>query len=853
MVDRRRWYGLVCSPMIFWLAWTASLSCCASELTSTQRYFYELRQRRLFGLAEDACRQMLADDGLSRAQRLELTIELSRSLAEHAKFTIGEEQSDLWQSAVQVVDDQLQRGNRYPQRLRLQVQKALVLGGRGEFLRWQVELSPYDPSLRHSARDALRTAIVECKGLQQPLAAQILNLGQRPPVAGELRREDVRRLQSNVRFRLGLALLDYADLFDNASAERVSAIIDAEALFRRLAGGLPDQLLTQRSQLMLMKCRRLRGQLGGLADRLQKMLSASLAELHNEIVVERVRVLLAEGQLADAVQVTLDEQRIASKLSGELHFLRMLALLESWNLALRQDKTELAEQLMSQVRTAAERVQTQEGGYWAVRCARLLEYSQDVRKYGTSLAHLVRRAQAEYLAGEITDAIATYASVVADARKSNRPLIAASMALTRASILLDTGQFAAAEQALREMFTQFPTDINAPRAHLLWAYTLGRLYDADRTEQRRIDYANALQEHHTQYAASDTRFEAMWMLARLEERRLQYTKALTLYLRVPHDHARAADAQTHAARCYEHILRRLRELGRPVGAWRNEARKQLSAMTHEILTQKELGLLQMELLVRLARIQLDNQPDFPAADHLLQRVLSGLSQTESSATTSEASYRSWLKKLATQLRILSLAGQDRNQEARQLVKQIAGDSATEVLQVLNGLSKLGDTSGPTVRGELGELQLQTALSLDRRRGELSAADRQHLDQCLAQSYLATRQPRKAMEVYAKLVKRSPRDPELLATAAEVMMDIGSTESVRRAKQHWRSLESLYPAGDPRWLNARYHVARCCFLLKEDAECSRLINLTRLLYPGGGGSILRARFAELERAVAGRRR
>jgi len=839
--------------MILWLVWTASPSCRASESTSTQRYFYELRQRRLFGLAEDACRQMLADDGLSPAERMELTIELSRCLAEHAKFAIGEEQSDLWQRAVQIVDDQLKRGNGHSQRLRLDVQKALVLAARGEFLRWQVELSPYDPSLRQLARETLRTAIVECKGLQQPLATRIMHLGQRPPLSGELRRDEVQRLQSNVRFRLGLAWLDYAGLFDNAAAERVAAIIDAEALFRRLAGGLPDQLLTQRSQLMLLKCRRLRGQLDGLDDRLQKSLSTSLAELRNEILVERVRVLLAAGELADAVQVTLDEQRSAAKLSGELYFLRMLALLESWNLALRQNKAELAEQLMIQVRTAAERVQTQEGGYWAVRCARLLEYSQDVQKYGTRLAHLVRRAQAEYLAGRIPDAINSYASVVAQARKSDQPAIAASMALTRASILLDAGQFAVAAQALREIFTQFPADINAARAHLLWAYTLGRQYDADRTEQRRIAYANALREHHTQYTASATRFEAMWMLARLEERRLQYTKALALYLKVPHDHPRAADAQTHVARCYEHILSRLRELGRPVTAWRNEARKQLGAMTPAILSQNQLELLQMELLVRLARIQLDNEPDYPAADRLLQRVLSELIQTESSARESEVSYRTWLKKLATQLRILSLAGQDRNREARQLVNQIAGDSATEVLQVLNGLSKLGDSTGPAVRGELGELQLQTALSLDRRREELSAVDRQHLDQCLAQSYLATRQPLKAMEVYAKLVKRSPRDPELLATAAELLMEIGTTDSLRRAKQHWRSLESLHAAGDPRWLEARYHVARCCFLLQQDAECSRLVNLTRLLYPQGGGADLRSRFAELERELAGRQR
>ncbi|MEO1995916.1 MAG: hypothetical protein ABGZ17_11640, partial [Planctomycetaceae bacterium] len=615
--DQKRWRLWLPFLVALWPVWTFSPAWCATELTSAQRYFHELRQRRLFSLAEDACRQMLAADALSRQQRLELTIELSRCLAEHAKFASGEEQSDLWQRAVQVVDDQLKRDSGHPQRLTLLVQKALVLAGRGEFLRWQVELSPYDPALRNTARGVLRKAIDECKSVQPPLAKRILLLGQRPAVPGELARDDIRRLQSNIRFRMALALLDYAELFAADQAERVSAVIDAEALFRRLAGGLPEQLLTQRSQLMLITCRRLRGQTDGLADRLGKLSISGLPELRNEIAVERVRVLLATGRLADAVQVTLDRQREEKSLAGELHYLRTLALLESWSLALRQEKTELAEELMSQVRTATERVKSEDRGYWAVRCEQLLLFSQDVRKYGNGLAHLVRKAEAEYLAGKISEALITYQAVVDEARKSDRSTIAAEMSLTRASILLKSGQLQAAERSFRELLSGFEADQNTPRVHLLWAYTLGRQYDGERTEQRRIEYAQALQSHQALYATSVTRFEAMWMLARLEERRLQFTKALALYLQIPTDHRRAADAQAHAARCYEHILRRLNELGRPVAAWRNAAREQLGALVLTPKSDTKPGLLRMELFVRLARILLAEEPDYATADRLL--------------------------------------------------------------------------------------------------------------------------------------------------------------------------------------------------------------------------------------------
>ena len=839
--------------VVLWPAWSCSPAWGARDLPPSQRYFYELRQRRLFSLAEDACRQMLANDDLSPPQRVALTIELSRCFAEHAKFVMGEEQRDLWQRAVQVVDDQLTRDRGQAQRLRLSVQKALVLAGRGEFLRWQVELSPFDSTLRNAARSVLRMAIEECKTAQPQLAKQLLKLGQRAALPGELARDEIRQLQSNVRFRQALALLDYAELFDMEQAERVAAVIDAEALFRRLAGGQPEQVLTQRSQLMLVKCRRLRGQTEGLADRLQKLSSSGLAELQNEIAVEHVRVLLSTGRLADAVQITLDRQRAEKRLTGELHFLRVLALLESWNLAVRQQKVELAADLMSQVRSATDKVKQEDRGYWAVRCEHLLAFSQDVRKYGPGLAHQVRQATAEYVSGKTAEALVTYRKVIDDARKSGRLDVAADVSLTYASIQLKANQLQAAEQSFRKLLAEFAANENTPRVHLLWAYALGRLYDQERTEQRRVEYNQALQTHQQQYSGSPTRFEAMWMQARLEERRLQFTKALALYQQIPADHRRAADAQTHAARCYEHILRRLDELGRPVAAWRSAARQQLRGMVLPSAEDDQLGLLRMELYVRLARILLGGDPDFSAADQLLQRVLDRLRETAGSASNQDAAYRTWLKKLATQLRIVSLAGQGRSADARALVKHIAGNNASEVLLVLDGLSKLEQSTDSGVQAELGELQLQTALALDDRRGELSAADNRHLDECLAQAYLATRQPLKAMEVYSQLLKRFPRDPVLLETAATMMMDIGSSNALQQAKQHWRTVESLQPAGGAQWLDARYQVARCCFLLREYVECRRLLDLTRLLYPDAGGPQLRERFASLERELAATQR
>ena len=109
---------------------------------ATSRYFEELRRRRLFVLAESYCVDRLQQERLPPDTRAELTLELSRTFAEHAKFTTGEEQTEYWKRASRTIDDFLKANPRNSQRLRLEVQGALIPAAQGEFLRWQSELFP---------------------------------------------------------------------------------------------------------------------------------------------------------------------------------------------------------------------------------------------------------------------------------------------------------------------------------------------------------------------------------------------------------------------------------------------------------------------------------------------------------------------------------------------------------------------------------------------------------------------------------------------------------------------------------------------------------------------------------------
>ena len=60
----------------------------------------------------------------------------------------------------------------------------------------------------------------------------------------------------------------------------------------------------------------------------------------------------------------------------------------------------------------------------------------------------------------------------------------------------------------------------------------------------------------------------------------------------------------------------------------------------------------------------------------------------------------------------------------------------DLLALLDGLDQVASTTRPADRRRLGELQLQAAESLDAQRNSLDPANRQRLDRCLAQAFVA---------------------------------------------------------------------------------------------------------------------
>ena len=824
---------------------------CADDDEQLTQYFRELRSRQLFSLAEGYCLERLGREGITVSDRTTYTLELSRTLAEHAKFTVGDEQVELWKQAGLVIDELLKSEPTLPKRQVLLVQQAFIGAAQGEHLRWQAELFPEDEELLKKTLAVVKSSAADLRDLQLQLEQQIRSGDYQN---GGISPFELRQLEQNTRYRLGTLLLDQAKLLPGKNPDRIAGLVDAHDYLRRLAGGIPTETLTMNSRLLFAECLRLQNDFGRARSTLAKLKNEKLPfTLEERVAAEEARILLDEHQPAAANRTLNDFYDRRQFRSGETYLLKVRIIARLWEMTLDED-AKLAAIWWRQLEDHTAQAEKQIGGYWGQRCRYLMDFVVEAKRFGPELARTIRAAKSLYAAGNTERAVERFGEAARMAMIAKRLDFATEFAFQRASLRLTAGEFSEAGQEFRTLYDRFPNCKEAPRSHLLWGFCLGKLYEASATAENREAYTNALSQHRELFPRETTAAEAAWMLARLEERRRQTTKAVEFYLLVPADHRRGPDAQVSAARCYERILERLVELNRSTMNWRLVATDRLGRMASVIQPEpNNIDDLQAELLVRLARIHLgSDRPAYALVDRYLQHVFRTSDRIKNAkgfaGSDLDTRWRAIIRS-ATPLRVISLAGQGRGRDAVGLVEKLAENSTDEVFAVLHGLGQVSERSPANVRRELGEIRLQAVMALKSREANLSPPHRLQLLRCHADALLATRQPKAAIQVYESLLKSAPNDRALMAQVAGLLVTVGTKEAWQNARTHWRKLEALEKPGSRRWLELRWEVARCTLEMGDHAAAHKALQLTSLLHPKLGGDDLKKKYVELQAKAA----
>lgn len=824
----------------------------------TAAYFRQLRARGLYALAETFGRQQLERERLSPVLRVELTCELIQTYAEHASRSHDASSAELWDQARGAADRFLAAHPNDPRRLLVEAQGAFAVESAAQWQRTQSETAPADRGLAKHAADQLERAAGELRSLHEKIQERLRKPAARAGSGEqELRTSELRILSQQTLYRLSAALIELATLLPKDDARRAELLAEAQKSLRTLPEPSDEDEPGWDARLLLVRTYRLLNDDARLARQIAvvEKLNPPPA-VRDRLLAERIEGLLSLKKPAAADVLLAEREQASTALPGELLFLRVAILSELHLAAASRKDAPLVARVSKRLETATEKAVREAGDYWGRRSAALREMAQETQTMGPELAALVRTAQSQFQEGRVDEAVQSYGRAAKQALQSGQSDFAFQFGFTRASIELQAKRWDDAAADLQELLERFPEHKKSPDAHLLYDYALGRLFEMSATKSARERYTAALEEHRRRFPAHASFGEATWMLAQFHERRGQFTSALPLYREVPHDHARGKTAEVAIARCCETILQRLRDLGQPVDPWEESSIEEINKLLgSQAATPEKWNPDQTEIAVRLARILLRKaRPDFALVETWLARLAVALrTLSEASDLPKEQGARvAAMQAQATQLQIMSLAGQRKFQEARDMLQRLSNTRPEEWLFILEGIAPLSSDDKEDPFHDLGELQLEAALALNRERAKLSEPDQRRLDECLINAYTAVRKFPQALEVQERLLAKYPKDKGLLADHARLLHRCGARECLQKSEAAWRKLQNLYAIGAPEWFAAQYERCRCLFDMKETAEACKLLKYTRVVYPDLGGPALAAKFTELEsRCSAGK--
>lgn len=806
---------------------------CAPSLSSGQdneeTFVASLRSRRLFALAEKYCEDELAEEKQS-ARRTTLVGQLSRTLVEHAKYLPPKQRDAMWKQADQVL---FEGSGKIPEpdfKTRLEAQGALNLAHQGTFLRWQAQVTPQDTLLKELALFRIGKAT---KALESAVDRVRNNFS-----GSSFERTSLR---NTLELYQAQAIMDQARLETVQSADRISLAAKAEAIARQLSSTAVNRQTKLQARVLSAECARERGDGRRSVSMLESAMELADSDADRDrIVAERIRSLLYNQQPDKATKEVIAYRQERGSLTGELHLLRMRSLIELWNVARAAKNEKLGDALIQQMETGATYAQLEVAGYWSVRCSQLLNATREKNTLGSALAKLKLKAEQDFSAGRTTAAASNFGLAAEEAVRKEKFEVAAQLFYQQGSILIQDEQFRQAAIAYKQSASAGEIE-ESSTAHLMFAWCLGRIYRSRATKPNREAYRTALNEHRALHKSGTTFAEATFMLAALEETRLQNTKAIELYkqIRVLHQ-PRYTQASAAIARCYSKVLKRLQTMKKSqlVIEWQSKAEQDITPRLTELpLESDKIDLNQAELAIRGAAILLQgNKPNYAQASRLIEWGVGGTASVEPSKRTAA------LIAVAEQWRLMAALASGNTAAATSWINNLNQRSGPELMSLVDSLDDAQrQNSGASPR--MAQIRLKVGQAATAKASELEAADRERLSAWMVGVYLNVGQ-RDAAQVQARKLIEASSSPQLLSRTSAHIQTLKTKEAQTLARQGWKRLESVSTAGSPIWLNARLNVIRCSVQLGETQSARKLLRVTKLLYPDLDGR-LKSQFEQLE--------
>ncbi len=837
MRSRQRWMcGILWSGMV--LATGLRPVCARADELAT--YFERLRERGLFQVAEQAALSRLDDAKLAPARRTDLLVELSRTLMQHATVASPANQAELWEQAVRVVQEGANAQPAPVHRELLLAQAAIVLAERATYARREAETTPWDSTTLKDARQACERALTAVRSL---IAQSSGETGRR--TVNELTPVELRAYQQTLQLIEGTVFRDRARLGTAGTAERASDIVDALQSLRAAQVGLVEERRLWALKLVLADLTRLQGDAVRCEEMLKvlwKSVETLSPEQRSALAAARIELWIERGEPLAAAEFFLEESRAVPQLAGEIGLAQVRTLLLLQQTARVRQDLPLAKELRTEAETLTGRLAREVGNPWHRWASRLLEGDVQQSQFGPELLASVRKGDAERQRGDFAAAAQSYAAAVQLAQSQGSTGIVADLRYTRGSILLDAKDYATAAEEFAKIGQLEPPVERSAAADLLATFALGKLYEEQRTKTRREAYVTALEQHLLRFESSPTAADAHWMLAQLEEQRLQASIALPHYEAIPINHPRYSAALCGAVRCREALYQRLLTLGRPVNDSHRETAEWFAATVAKFPADQPWSAEQGEVVLGAIRWQLrGTPPNYRGAEAALQRFMTAEWETTAAVQA--------VREAAVPLQLTTWAGVGRSREALALIEKLPQSPPDPLLAVVLGLDQLAQVPQENLSFDFSSLFLAAVKRLLPEREKLPPAAQSQFDSARLRCLLIADQDQDAANLAVQIEQTLGDEPTRWERFGQQLEERPRRALAPVAQRVWRKIESHRKAGTPEWLAARTAVIRQTVLIPDPLEAAKLLKLTRVLYGRIADAATRAEWDRLERSFS----
>ncbi|MGE0755807.1 MAG: hypothetical protein AB7F89_11705 [Pirellulaceae bacterium] len=800
--------GLVATLLFAGGTWGADL------LSADEQLLAGLRERRLYDLAEFHCRRQLAHASNAAEQR-ELTVELLRTLTEHAIQSAPEQRAGIWQQFDKATAEYLATREHTPSALVVRTQAALGTLARGELARAESDVAPARDAALEEARLTIRQATRLLEQLEQDLAEAIPASRRANPAdaATELSPDELLKLQTHVLYELARAFRNQALCYPASSPDRVAALTQSLAPLERLNQHVAlDDDLARQVTVARAECHRLLKDFPAAISELEALQGEGVpAPIRLRARAETIRTHLDRGDLAAARRVMEAGRQDRGVTSAELDFAFLECYVAQWQADAEAKRTNEAAQWQEKAIAAVKYVEQNYGPYWGRRAEILL-----VRvggQHGGGNVEILRRAADDlYLKGRFEEALAAYDQ--AAARQPPGSTEAFDLAYKAALVQRQRHQHADAARRFRDLALGAVGHSQAPGAHLLG---IVHLAEWCRTDASQIgQYESWLREHLATWPYARSAPQAWLWLGRLMEAEQEWLKAIAAYQSIPEAADSYAESLAGAERCWTAFLSsktaqgdRVADLAGPAirffhdAAW-SQGREPPARWT---ATNRQAALAVARLQLRFTTTMRGE------TEQLLRQAIEG--QPPAPAD--------WLTTARLVLAVVMADQPGRMPDARQLIADIEDTPPEEVLTFTRLVRELGNRSPQgKPRRELAELALAASDSVWARKAELAPAVREELTRLRAQAHADASNFARAVALMNEVIAAHPEEMAYRQELAEMLLPSHDAAILQRALDSWRIVAAQSPPRSPAWFRAKHGTARTMLQQGDAAGAAKLI-------------------------------